>query len=72
MDSLPLENYQLNRSVLSITNLTDMNDEKVYWLQTTPKERLLALEMMRQINYGYDTTTTRFQRIFEIAELKTS
>ena len=72
MDSLPLEDYQLNRSVLSITNLTDMNDEKVYWLQTTPKERLLALEMMRQINYGYDTTTTRFQRIFEIAELKTS
>ena len=72
MDSLPLENYQLNRSVLSITNLTDMNDERIYWLQTTPKERLLALEMMRQINYGYDTTTTRFQRIFEIAELKTS
>jgi outer membrane lipoprotein-sorting protein len=72
MDSLPLENYQLNRSVLSITNLTDMNDEKVYWLQTTPKERLLALEMMRQINYGYDATTIRFQRIFEIAELKTS
>ena len=72
MDSLPLENYKLNRSVLSITNLTDMNDEKVYWLQTTPKERLLALEMMRQINYGYDATTTRFQRIFEIAELKTS
>jgi outer membrane lipoprotein-sorting protein len=72
MDSLPLENYQLNRSVLSITNLTDMNDEKVYWLQTTPKERLLALEMMRQINYGYDATTTRFQRIFEIVELKTS
>ena len=54
MDSLPLEEYQLNRSVLSITNLTDMNDEKVYWLQTTPKERLLALEMMRQINYSYD------------------
>jgi len=72
MDSLPLEEYQLNRSVLSITNLTDINDEKIYWLQTTPKERLLALEMMRQINYGYDANTTRFQRIFEIVELKTS
>ena len=72
MDSLPLENYQLNRSVLSITNLSDMNDEKVYWLQTTPKERLLTLEIMRQINYGYDATTTRLQRIFEIVELKTS
>ena len=49
-----------------------MNDEKIHWLQKTPKERLLALEMMRQINYGYDATTTRFQGIFEIAELKTS
>jgi hypothetical protein len=72
MDLLPLEEYQLNRSVLSITNLTEMNDEKIYWLQTTPKERLLALEMMRQLNYGYDATTTRLQRIFEIVELKTS
>jgi hypothetical protein len=72
MDSLPLEEYQLNRSVLSITNLTEMNDEKIYWLQTTPKERLLALEMMRQLNYGHDAITTRLQRIFEIVELKTS
>jgi hypothetical protein len=72
MDPLSLEEYQLNRSVLSITNLTDTDDEKNYWLQTTPKERLLALEMMRQINYGYDATTTRLQRIFEIVELKTS
>ena len=54
MDSLPLEEYQLNRSVLSITNLTDTDDQKSYCLQTTPKERLLALEMMRQINYSYD------------------
>jgi hypothetical protein len=72
MDSLLLEEYQLNRSAVSIANLTDMNDEKSYWLQTTPKERLRALEMMRQINYGYDATTTRLQRIFEIVELKTS
>jgi hypothetical protein len=72
MDLSSLEEYQLNRSVLSITNLTDTDDEKSYWSQTTPKERLLALEMMRQINYGYDATTTRLQRIFEIVELKTS
>jgi hypothetical protein len=72
MDSSLLEEYQLNRSAISITNLTDTDDEKNYWLQATPDKRLLALEMMRQINYGYDATTTRLQRVFEIAEFKTS
>ncbi|MGL5034242.1 MAG: hypothetical protein ACRC6M_10635 [Microcystaceae cyanobacterium] len=72
MDSLLPEEYRVNRSVISITNLTDTNDEKSYWLKTTPGQRLRALEMMRQINYGYDATNTRLQIVFEIAELKTS
>jgi hypothetical protein len=44
------------------------NDDKAYWLQKTPLERLAALETMRQIAYGYDPHTTRFQRFFEIVE----
>lgn len=30
---------------------------------------MAALELMRQINYGYDPTTERLQRVLEIAEL---
>ena len=56
----------------AITNLTDETDEKSYWLNTKPEDRLRALEMMRVINYGKDATTARLQRFFEIAELKTS
>ena len=63
---------RLNKSVVTISSLTDESDEKNYWLNVTPEERLNALETMRQINYGYDATTTRLQRFFEIAELKTS
>jgi hypothetical protein len=61
---------RLNKSVVTISSLTDDSDEKDYWLSVTPEERLIALETMRQINYGYDPTTARLQRFFEIAEVK--
>jgi hypothetical protein len=69
---LSLETNRLNKSVVIISFLTDESDEKDYWLKVSPEERLIALETMRQINYGYDATTARLQRFFEIAELKTS
>jgi hypothetical protein len=31
-----------------------------------------ALELMRQINYGYNPATDRLQRVLEIAELTSS
>ena len=30
---------------------------------------MAALELMRQINYGYDPATERLQRVLEVAEL---
>jgi hypothetical protein len=41
-----------------------------YWLSRIPAERLAAVEQIRQILYGYHPSTTRLQRILEIAELK--
>jgi hypothetical protein len=61
---------RLDRNAFSIGSLTDDSDEKKYWLERTPVERLEALEEIRQILYGYLPSTTRLQRIFEIAELK--
>ncbi len=71
INSLPPKN-SLNKSVVTVCSLTDDSDEIAYWLNTTPEERLIALETMRQINYGYDATTARLQRFFEITELRTS
>ena len=42
--------------------------EREYWYSRTPEERMLALEMMRRIAYGYDENSPGLQRIFEIAE----
>lgn len=63
---------RIDKSVINISNLTDETDEKNYWLNTKPEDRLTALEMMRIINYGKDATTARLQRFLEIAEFKTS
>ena len=46
--------------------------DKAYWHSKTPQERMAALELMRQINYGYDPTTERLQRVLEVAELTPS
>lgn len=58
-------------SVLSSFGEADAAD-KAYWHSKSPQERMEALELMRQINYGYDPTTERLQRVLEIAEFTPS
>ena len=59
---------KLDKNIISIASLKDETDEKVYWFLKTPQERIAAMEVMRKIIYGYDPTTTRLQRVFEITE----
>ena len=54
-------------SVLSSFEEADAAD-KAYWHSKTPQERLEALELMRQINYGYNPATVRLQRVLEVVE----
>lgn len=60
---------KMDKSAFSVTTLSEKTNDKEYWLSKTPQERLQALEMMRQINYGYDPTTIRLQRVLEIVEV---
>ena len=64
--------FKMDKSVLSVISLSEESDEKAYWHSKTPHERLEAVELMRQINYGYDPTTTRLQRVLEVAQLTSS
>lgn len=61
------EAYKIDKSAFSIGCLHDGGDEKAYWLSKSPQERIEAIEIMRQILYGYDPATTRLERFFEIA-----
>ena len=67
-DVSPLHTLKVDRTVLSVGSIFDESDEKAYWLSRTPAERLEALELYRQIAYGYDPNTLRLQRVLEIAE----
>jgi hypothetical protein len=63
-----LDSVKIDRKALSVAHVLEPSDEKAYWLSKTPTERLQAAELMRQIVYGYDPSTTRLQRILEVAQ----
>jgi len=61
---------RLDRSVFEVGSLDDEDPDKAYWQTKSPQERMEALELLRQIIYGYDPATTRLQRVLEVAELE--
>lgn len=65
LDNFP---YRLDKTAFAVAALDDESDDKEYWFSQTPHERLLAVEYLRQVTYGYDPTTARLQRVFEIVE----
>jgi len=61
---------RLDRSVYEVGLLDDDGGECAYWWNKSPEERMRALEVLRQICYGYDSATTRLQRVLEVVELE--
>ncbi len=62
-----METLKIDKMAFSVSSLHE-SDEKSYWLAQQPNERLKALEIMRQIVYGYDPLTTRLQRVLTITQ----
>ena len=60
------EKFRLDRSAVTVGKLRDKSNDRQYWLSKTPAERFEALELLRQIAYGYDPATARLQRILEV------
>jgi hypothetical protein len=63
-----LEFPNIKRDAFTAASLFDRSDVKSYWASKTRYERLEAVELMRQIIYGYDPSTARLQRVLEIAQ----
>ena len=65
-------NEKINKSVFSVTNgVKNVDSDRIeYWRKKSPAERLAAIEELRELNYGHDSTTARLQRVFEVTELK--
>jgi hypothetical protein len=67
-----LDSLKIEKTAFTIASLFDESDDKVYWFSRTPYERLAAVEIMRQIIYGYNPSTTRLQRVFAVAQRASS
>jgi hypothetical protein len=63
-----VSSLKIDKSFVSVSRLTDIPDDKTYWLSKTPYERLQAVDTLRRLNYGERQSTTRLQRVFEIAQ----
>ena len=63
-----VDSFKMDKSALSAASTSEEPDDKEYWHAKTPQERLQAVELMRQINYGYDPVTTRLQRVLEVVQ----
>lgn len=65
-----LDELQVDRHSIEITQLTASSNDRAYWLSKTPEERFEALELLRQIAYGYEPAAARLQRVLEVTKLK--
>lgn len=55
----------MDKSVFLVADLEQESDERDFWKQQSPTDRLLALELLRQVMFGYDPLTDRLQRVVE-------
>ncbi|MEF2276735.1 hypothetical protein V3W47_00375 [Deinococcus sp. YIM 134068] len=65
---MTLRDARMNRQALEVVTLDDQGNELAYWLARTPAERLEALELLRQIHYGYDPLTAQVTRVLDVVE----
>jgi hypothetical protein len=64
MKSLP----ELDKKMLSVASLDEVDEEKIYWQKAEVRERLRAIEMNRRMVYGRDRISSRLQRFLETSE----
>ena len=59
---------RMDKTAFAIGTLTDDPDDLAYWHSRSAEERLEALELMRQVMYGYDPLSARLQRILAVID----
>jgi len=70
---MSVKNIKLEKNAIQIfSSFTEADDaDKRFWHNQTARQRLEALELMRQSAYGYENPDSeRFQRVFEIVKGK--
>ena len=64
-----LDEARVERGAFAVASFAEAEQADLrHWRSCTPDQRLEALELSRQIAYGYDPTTRGLSRFFEVAE----
>jgi hypothetical protein len=61
--------FKMDKTAFSVASLFDEPDEKAFWHSKTPYERLQAVELMRQVVYGYQSSTGRLKDLTDLEYL---
>jgi hypothetical protein len=64
----PLEALRMDKTAFSVISLKDSGNDKEFWRNQSPAARLQALELMRQVMYGYDPISDRVERVLSVIE----
>ena len=65
----PLDAIRMDKTAISVVSLDQADiDDKAYWRAQSPHARLEALELMRQVMYGYDPLSDRIERVLEVVK----
>ena len=69
MSETLLQGAKVDRHAFAVVSLHKAEaQDDAYWKSRSPEERFEALELSRQIAYGYDPTTRGLSRFFEVVE----
>ena len=63
---------RIDKNAFSIQPLSASSEDNAFWHSKTPYERLEALELQRQIIYGYRPSSARLQRFLTITQRSSS
>ena len=59
----------MDKTAFSVVSLDQADaEDKAYWRAQSPQARLEALELMRQVMYGYDPISDRVERVLEVVK----
>ena len=54
---------RVDRTTLTREPLSEQGQDREYWWRQSPRKRLEALELLRQLNFDYDPDTARLSRL---------
>jgi hypothetical protein len=61
------DKFKIDRKAFSVVSVEEQEkEERTYWWNKTPYERLEALETTRQIIYGYDPAAQDFSEFLKL------